>query len=44
MHYSPEEARERQTLQEKLLQAPAYRLAHEDPEELNRPEMRPVRL
>lgn len=44
MSYSPEELNERQQLEKKLLASPAYRLAFEDTELLDRDELRPVRL
>ena len=44
MNYSPEEQKERAELEQKLLDCPAYRLAFEDQELLNRDELRPIRL
>jgi uncharacterized protein (TIGR00730 family) len=44
MSYSPDEQEERSRLEAGLLQAPAYRLAFEDTELLNKDELRPIRL
>lgn len=44
MNLSQEELTERASLQETLVNAPAYRLAYHDQDLLDRPDMRPVRL
>lgn len=44
MYHQDEERQIREALQAKLVAAPAYQLAFEDSELLNRPEMRPLRL
>lgn len=44
MNYPPEEQKQRSELQEKLLKAPAYRLAFEDTALLGKDELRPLRL